>query len=237
MRRHIPLAAFALLLAFVAVPARATCNYEYAKGEYGIIRHGLSPDKRMSLSSHGEGDLGDVNFHVWLMAEPDHRKVIALDEIGVDNNLDSCPDAYHAVWSADSRHAAVAFRSSRHEVELNLYSIEQLRAHPIGGPSLFREVTSRDVGEQDHLNQSLSTIEWRRGNRFVLREYRTFIVIDPGYVRMFGAYGRVTEKLDDGSLEVEFSAEADCLLLPGHRYRAVDLRPARPGAPDWWYSQ
>ena len=54
---------------------------------------------------------------------------------------------------------------------------------------------------------------------------------------MFGAYGRVTEKRDDGRLEVEFSAEADCLLLPGHRYRAVDLRPARPGAPDWWYSQ
>ena len=41
MRRHIPFAAFALLLAFAAVPARATCNYEYAKGEYGIIRHGL----------------------------------------------------------------------------------------------------------------------------------------------------------------------------------------------------
>ena len=174
MRGHIP--ALALLLAFAAVPARATCNYEYAKDEYGIIRHGLSPDMRMSLSSHGEGDLGDVNFHVWLMVEPDHRKVIALDEIGVDNNLDSCPDAYHAVWSAILATPPLLSAAAVTRSNSNLYSIEQLRAHPIGGPSLFREVTSRDVSEQDHLNQSLSTIEWRRGNRFVLREYRTFIV-------------------------------------------------------------
>jgi len=43
--------------------------------------------------------------------------------------------------------------------KLNLYSIEHLRVHPVRGPSLFKEVTGRDVGEQDHLNQSISTIE------------------------------------------------------------------------------
>jgi hypothetical protein len=227
---------FAVLASFAAVPARATCNHGYAKGEYGIIRNGLSPDKRMSLASHGEGDLGDGDFHVWLMAEPGHRKIAALDDIGSENNLDTCPDAYHAFWSADSRHAAVAFRSSRHEVELNLYGIGHGIARLIRGPSLFREVTGRDVGERDHLDQSIATVEWHAGNRFVLREYRTFIASEPGFVRMFGAYGRVIDHLEEGRLVVEFSAEADCLLLPGDRYRVVDLRPGKPGVPDW-YSQ
>lgn len=239
MRRHILFAALTLLASFAAVPARATCNYGYAKDEYGIIHNGLSPDKRMSLASRGEGEFGDENFRVWLMTEPNHRKVVALNDISADNNLDSCPDAYHAFWSADSRHAAIAFRSSRHEVELNLYSVAHLRVHPVRGPSLFKEVTGRDVAEQDHLNQSISTIEWRDGNRFVLREYRTFMVNDPRFVRMFGAYGRVTDELDDGKqhdgrLVVEFSAEADCLLLPDHRYRVVDLRPGKPGGPESW---
>jgi hypothetical protein len=236
MRRHILFALLALFVGFAAVPARATCNHGYARGEYGIIRNGLSPDKRLSLASHGEGELGDGDFRVWLMAEPSHRKVVALDDIGSDNNLDTCPDAYHAFWSADSRHAAVAFRVSRHEVELNLYSVEPASVHPIGGPSLFKEVTSRDVGEPDHLNQSLAAIEWHAGDRFALREYRTFMVSDPAFVRMLGAYGRVTDKLDDGKLVVEFSAAADCRLLPGHRYRVTDLRPGNPGVPDW-YSQ
>jgi hypothetical protein len=237
MRRHILFAVLALLVAFAAVPARATCNYGYAKDEYGIIRSGLSPDKRMSLASHGEGELGDQDFHLWLMTEPSHRKVVALDDIGSENNLDSCPDAYHAFWSADSRHAAVSFRSSRHEVELNLYSIEHGSAHPIGGPSLFKEVTGRDVRDDDGLVQKLFAVEWRGSNRFVLREYRTFIVTDSGLVRMLGAYGRVTDKLADGRSSAEFSAEADCLLLPGHRYRVVDLRPGKSGVPDWWNSQ
>jgi hypothetical protein len=41
---------------------------------------------------------------------------------------------------------------------------------------------------------------------------------------MLGRYGRITDKRDDGSFFVEFSAEADCMVLPGHRYRIVDLR-------------
>ena len=47
---------------------------------------------------------------------------------------------------------------------------------------------------------------------------------DPALARMLGRYGRITDKRDDGSFFVEFSAEADCMVLPGHRYRIVDLR-------------
>jgi hypothetical protein len=92
MRRHILYAGLALLFALAAIPARATCAHEYAKDEYGIIRNGLSPDKRMSLVSHGAGDLGDENFRVWLMTEPSHRRIVAVDDISSENNLDSCPD-------------------------------------------------------------------------------------------------------------------------------------------------
>ena len=54
--------------------------------------NGLSPDKRMSLVFHGAGDLGDENFRVWLMTEPSHRRVVAVDDISSENNLDSCTD-------------------------------------------------------------------------------------------------------------------------------------------------
>ena len=63
------LVTFGLLLLAVA-PVRATDSYQYARDEYAIISDGLAPNKRLSLASHGEGEDGDTNFHVWLMAEP-----------------------------------------------------------------------------------------------------------------------------------------------------------------------
>ena len=230
---------FAMMLAFLlslaAIPARATSNHQYAKGEYGIIRHGLAPNGQMSLASHGEGELGDEDFHVWLMAEPAHRKLVKLDDISSDNNLDTDPDAYHAFWSKDSRHVGVAFRSSRHEVTLNLYRIEGRRAHLIATPNLFKEVTSRDVVQSDDLRVFNSIVEWHGGNRFLLREYRSFVTTDDSLARLFGKYGRVAEKLDDGKLVIQFYADAECEWLPGDRTRVIDLRPGKPGdADDWW---
>jgi len=62
------------VVALAILPARATSNYEYKSDEYVVLREGVAPNKRMSLASHGEGDLGGENFHVWLMAEPSHRR-------------------------------------------------------------------------------------------------------------------------------------------------------------------
>jgi hypothetical protein len=45
--------------------------------------------------------------------------------------------------------------------------------------------------------------------------------------RRLGAYGRETDKTDDGRIFVEFSAEAGGLLMPGNRYRVVDLRAGK----------
>jgi hypothetical protein len=224
---------FILTALFVGVgaPAGATDEHDYDSREYAIIRDGLAPDKHKSLASHGEGPGGRDHFHVWLMAEPSHRKIAALEDISDKNNLDTGPDAYHSFWSTDSRHVAVGFRSDRHVVELNLYAIEHFRAHLVPGPSLFREVTSRDVGSQDDLRTSFSEIEWRGPRRFVLREHRLFLARDAGFARGLGAYGKQTDKTDDGRLFFEFSAEADCLLMPGNRYRVVDLRVGKFGEP------
>jgi hypothetical protein len=224
----------AALLALGIAPVRATDTHDYTSGEYAIIRDGLAPDKRKSLAAHGDGEGGSENFHVWLMAEPAHRRIAALDDIGDSNNLDTGPDAYHARWSDDSHHVAVAFRSGRHEVQLNLYRVASGSAHLIAGPSLFREVTSREVGADDDVRQSVSGIEWHGPRRFVLRERHLFLTSDPGFARRLGAYGRVTDKADDGRPFVEFSAEADCLLMPGNRYRVVDLRVSKSGDGGSW---
>ena len=215
-------AVLATIVTFAIAPACATDSHDYARDEYAVIRDGLAPDKQMSLASHADGD--GKNFHVWLMAEPAHRRIAALEDIGDNDNLDTGPNAYHAFWSKDSRRVAVTFRSDRHALELNLYTIEGRRAHLIPGPSLFREVTSRDVGRQDDLRESFPQIEWKGPRRFVLREQRLFLTTDPGFARILGAYGRQTDHTDDGRLFFEFSAEADCVLLPGSRIRVVDLR-------------
>jgi hypothetical protein len=214
-------AVLAALSAFAIAPAWATDTHDYVRGEYAIIRDGLSPDRQKSLATHGDGEGGSENFHVWLMAEPAHRKIATLDGIGSNNNLDTGPDAYHAFWSADSRHVAVWFRSDRHAA---VYNIEGRHAYPITGPSLFRDASGRDVGRSDDVRESYSEIAWLGPKRFVLKEHRLFLTKDAGFAQRLGAYGNVTDKTDDGRTFVAFSAEADCLLTPGNRYRIVDLR-------------
>jgi hypothetical protein len=224
MNRCIILAVLAAIITLGLTPARATDEHTYGKDEYGIIRDGRSPDKKMSLAAHGDGEGGNENFHIWLMAEPLHRKLARLADIGSGNNLDTGPNAYRAVWAPDSRHVAVNFRSDRHVLELNLYSVKNGRAYPISGPSLFRDVTSRNVGEDEHFGHRVSTIEWIGTRRFRLSEHHLFQTSGADFTRLLGAYGKSKQKLDDGRLMVEFSAEADCVLIPGHRYRIVDLR-------------
>jgi hypothetical protein len=228
-------ASLALLTCLMAWPACATSEHDYGKTEYLTIRHGRAPSGQLSLASHGAGTNNDDAFHVWLMAEPARRKLMALDDISSDNNLDTDPDAYHAFWSKDSRRVGVAFRSDRHEVTLNLYRIEGGRAHLLSGPSLFREVTSRDTKSEDGLRTFNSIVEWHGGNRFLLREFRMFVAGDDSLAKLFGRFGRVSDKLDGGRVAIEFYADAECEVLPSGRYRVVDLRPGKPGdADDWW---
>jgi hypothetical protein len=219
----------ATLLASGLTPACATDSHDYAPDEYAVIRDGLAPNKRMSLASHGADENFKGEFHVWLMAEPTHRKLARLPGIGPEGILDTGPNAYHAFWSADSRHVAVTYRSDRHVVELNLYEIEGRRARLMSGPSLFKDVTSRETTRGDDVRRSVPEFEWKGTRRFLLKERRLFVTSDAGFARMLGPYGRIGDKRDDGSFFVEFSAEADCVVLPGNRYRILDLRVGKFG--------
>src|SRR4051794_14724848 len=153
MKSRILFAALTAFLALAAAPASATDEHDYARDEYAIIRDGLAPSKQMSLASHADPDDGHGtgrNFHVWLMAEPAHRKLARLPDIGPRGILDTGPDAYHTFWSADSRHVAVTYRSDRHLVEFTLFEVQGRRVRLTTGPSLFRDVTGRDIASDRH---------------------------------------------------------------------------------------
>jgi hypothetical protein len=116
-------AAASMMLAGLVATARATATHAYNKNEYLVIVDGAAPNKHLSIASHGGGELGDSGFHLYLMAEPAHAKLAKLARIGPDDVLDTAPDAFHAQWSADSRHVAILFRSERHILALRLYEV------------------------------------------------------------------------------------------------------------------
>jgi hypothetical protein len=196
-----------------------------------VIRDGLAPNKRLSLSAHDEPN-GD-SFHIWLMAEPAHRKRVPLPGISSDNNLDTGPKAYRALWSPDSHHVAVSFRSARHVQQLNLYRLENgRRARPIAGPSLFEAVTGRAINADDDIRMSVTSIDWRDSRHFRLSERRIFHTTDPDLAHSLRRFGRNVGDTVDGKSMVEFSAVADCILVPDHSYRIVDLKVGTFGDDD-----
>jgi hypothetical protein len=207
-------------------PARATTEYEYAKGEDVVIDSGLAPSGRLSLASHGEGNSGNDKFHIYLMTEPAHRRIAVLDDITSKDILDSGPTAFYASWAPDSGHAAVAFRTDRHVMVTLLYRIERRRAVRIRGPSLFKDVTSRERhAKDDDERSSVTRLSWLRPRHFMLVENRLFITSSPNLLRSLGRYGRQTGDAGDKRFFVKFSAQAVCEIVGGNRYRIVDLKP------------
>ncbi len=223
-------------LAYAPPPAHATSNYGYRKNEYVIIRDGRSPDKRLSVASHGNGELGDEDFHLYLMAEPAHRKIVPLEAIASDDVLDSAAHAYHARWSADSRHVAVLFRSDRHVVAMRLYEIRERRPHLMSGPALLDEVIKGAiVSSEDYDTRSSSTtLSWLSPTRFSLKERRLFQASSRDLARALGAFGQETPDPDTKTVDgdnkpvewsfVDFSVEAVC-EVSGDRYRVVEVKP------------
>ena len=134
-------------------PPAPPTSHEYAKDEYAIIRDGLAPNKRMSLASHGDDENGEGEFPCLADGGAGASQARARSpDIGPDNILDTGPNAYHAIVGSRIRATSPSiFRSDRHVLELNLYAVEGRRARLISGPSLFKDVTSRDVGEDEDL--------------------------------------------------------------------------------------
>jgi hypothetical protein len=223
----------ALVLVLAALPqARATAEHTYGKREYAVIESGRAPNGKLSIAAHGEGEGGHDKFHVYLMAEPGHRKLAVLDNISEDNNLDTAPDAYWAAWSPDSRYVAVTFRSERHIVTLNLYAIEDSRAKLLEAPDLFRDVTGRgtDRKTDGDMRSFVPKLEWQGPRRFRFTDYRLFVMDDARLADQLGALGK-PEKMDDGRYSIEFSAQADGEVLPTNRLRVAKPQPGKFGEP------
>ena len=122
-----------LFLVGFAASVFATSNYEYQPGEYVTITGGVSPDGRYAIATHGEGDLGYDNWHVYLMNARTGKKIGPLEEI--TDPLDTAADAYVAEWSPDSGTVAITYRADRHVGVKIVYRIANRRAYLISGPT------------------------------------------------------------------------------------------------------
>jgi hypothetical protein len=123
---------FCLFFAF-AVSASATSNYEYRANEYVTVSDGESPDGRYTIATHGEGELGYDNWHVYLMDARTRKKIGPLEEI--HDPLDTAASAYEAKWSPDSGKVAITYRADRHNDVTIVYRIDNRRAYLLSGPT------------------------------------------------------------------------------------------------------
>jgi len=229
----------AVLACLVASPVGATSVYEYGKDEYVVIENGTAPNKTLSIAAHGSGEEGNIDFNVWLMAEPSHKRLAVLPNMLCANDgdpgtcLDSGADAYTAAWAPDSRHVAVTFRTDRHMLRLNVYAIEGRRAILVKGPTLFGEVAGRELrGEHeddfDDYRMRIYDLTWRGSSRFTLTERHLFQTRDPALAGRLGRYVKELKvRTDDRQMLFGFSAAGECRLAPGHRYKVIDLKPGK----------
>lgn len=120
-------------LACLTQPATATAEYQYKPKEYVTIVDGRSPNGQYAIATHGEGESGFNNFHVYLMDGRTGRKIGPLEEIKIV--LDTAATAYYAKWSSDSRLVSITYREERHVAVTVRYRIEGGRAFHISGPA------------------------------------------------------------------------------------------------------
>jgi hypothetical protein len=224
-----------LASALATLTARATEEYTYKPNEYALIARGMAPNGKYSVTSHGNGDGGYDHFHIYLMAEPGHKKIGPLEEI--KDILDTAPTAYTALWSSDSGHVVIDYRSDRHVGTLMMYAIRNHRAYPLTGPMPSAVVSQGKVKvgtapiSDDHFKARDLEMKWLSPQQFALREYEEFQEPTDSLASTFGKFGR-SERLapseagDPPFYWIEFSAEAVCEIAPGDKFRIVSVRPA-----------
>lgn len=120
----------AAVVLLAAATAWATFNYEYGADEYVTIYHGISPDGRLAITAHGEGELGTDHFHVYLFDAVAGKKIGPLEEIR--EVLDTGAGAYAAKWKPDSSEASIVYRVDRHApLKAMAYRFAKGRAFPL----------------------------------------------------------------------------------------------------------
>ena len=220
-------------------PACATAEYNYKANEYVIVDQGLAPNNKLSIAAHGKGEGGSEDFHLYVMAEPEHRPLAPLPSIDSKSILDSGPTAFYARWAPDSGHVAIMFRADRHILIMVLYALRDGLPHQLKGPTLFGAVTKSmpELSEDYAIRSSMSELTWLGPKTFKLKERRLYDSNTVDLARALGAFGRRAAKPhnttvgDDNARYdwhfVEFSAEAIGVLTPDGRFQVKDLKPAR----------
>ena len=237
VRRLLPILVVAVW-ACASVPAHATAAYDYKPNEYVIVDHGLAPNNKYSIAAHGEGEGGSENFHLYLMAEPEHETIAPLAAVDSDAILDSGPTAFYARWAPDSRHVAILFRADRHIQIMVLYEFREGQLHRLKVPTLFSAVTKAMAESNDTytIRSSASDLTWRGPATVKLTEHRLYESKTPDLAHALGAFGRREAKPRNAMSGdnkrrrdrhfVEFSAEAVGVLASGERFQIKDLKPA-----------
>ena len=100
------------MMLLVSPAAFATFNYEYGPNEYVTISNGISPDRQLAITTHGEGDMGYERFHVYMFNASTGKRIGPLEEI-VDP-LDTGAGAFGAKWASDSSSVTIVYRVDRH---------------------------------------------------------------------------------------------------------------------------
>ena len=65
----------AAVVLWTAGTAAATSNHAYGADEYVTINDGISPDGRLAIATHGEGELGYDHFHAYLFDAVTSKKI------------------------------------------------------------------------------------------------------------------------------------------------------------------
>jgi hypothetical protein len=118
-----------LVASMISTTALATFNYEYGADEYVTISNGISPNGKIAITTHGEGDMGYEKFHVYLFDAVSGKRIGPLEEI-VDP-LDTGAGAYGARWSKDSSEVTIVYRVDRHApLKAMTYRLAKGRAIP-----------------------------------------------------------------------------------------------------------
>jgi hypothetical protein len=116
-------------LALASTTALATFNYEYGADEFVTISNGISPNGKLAITTHGEGEYGYEKFHVYLFDASTGKKIGPLEEIV--EPLDTGAGAYGAKWSKDSTEVTIVYRVDRHApLKAMTYHLAKGRAIP-----------------------------------------------------------------------------------------------------------
>ena len=225
--------AVALLLgaAFAATSARATAEHDYKKNERLIIDGGLAPNKKLAISVGLAGDKGPYFF---VTTEPAHEVAARLEGIALE--LDTAPEALHAIWAPDSKHVAIVFRTERHVLTMWLYGVDSRHAELIATGDLLDQVTKGKQIAIDDYSLRLRTMEisWQDPQRFHLVEKWIFDAPDRKLAQALGSFGKESpndnykDTDSDGKpvwTFVDVAIDADCEIVPGGRFRVITMTP------------